>query len=532
MSKNLIDLFAPEEGYSFEKGLGCTYSVSDDTINHICRALKIDTNKEKYEAFFTGGDEGTFKLFVQQGELFGKSMPNFVVPINPEKGCLHAKVYLLKFTPFTPNNIDEGENKNKRLTYRVIVTSANLTNADEHNVYVRFDFDSDEGGCGLEDVFDNSSSPECFLKQLSICLNDKLSPNGENQNKQFYIVDQKTLKARSDIKSKTCLIVSPFLTKCTVSACFENAESRKILISRKDELDKLGKIEGVEYYVLNDSVEQNKEDNDKRLPSALHTKMYVFINEEQRKKNLPKATIFLGSANATISAFNGNIETLVKFEDDFDLDDFMKGFLLYEPTQDKPKEEKLKEFEDVCRKILQGFDYTDEYYKISIPEDLKGLSKKCEIQLGGSEKKCENNELTWKRENKCKHLVELEIKIGDDKDSIRYTKKYTLMVDGGSIQIQAETIVNQNILNRLAKAIKSGTSSKKQKDGDGNTKSNKIASVDGVMDLICQIKTKKNAEDMSQALEELIGAGNKDPFTDAKKEIDKIWEIKNGNNRK
>ena len=107
------------------------------------------------------------------------------------------------------------------------------------------------------------------------------------------------------------LIVSPFVSDGGLRRIVENRE-RALLVSRPESLEQPGcRFDGIErLYVLSKGTEDEAEtvvptEGEIDLTRGLHAKCYVVDAGW-------KAHIFTGSANATESAFNGNVEFLVE----------------------------------------------------------------------------------------------------------------------------------------------------------------------------------------------------------------------------
>ena len=126
---SLVKALACPEGFRFSCGVGCTYTVDEKTFSQLRDNLAGYSESGLLE--FDNGE--SFCLCVQQGK--NGLVHNAVHPVSPTRGVLHAKVYAMKFEPM----------KSGSPRYRVVVTSANLTAADELNITSVFDSEESEG---------------------------------------------------------------------------------------------------------------------------------------------------------------------------------------------------------------------------------------------------------------------------------------------------------------------------------------------------------------------------------------------------
>ncbi|RBN39683.1 hypothetical protein DMN50_19055, partial [Priestia megaterium] len=112
------------------------------------------------------------------------------------------------------------------------------------------------------------------------------------------------------------LIVSPFLSEETVSDINKLSlkHASKTLITRKSELSKLNEtlLSELDVYVLKDliidgeeMISGDQEKNETHQLQDIHAKMYV-------KTKYNEHHIYIGSANCSKNAFNGNVEFLLK----------------------------------------------------------------------------------------------------------------------------------------------------------------------------------------------------------------------------
>ena len=112
----------------------------------------------------------------------------------------------------------------------------------------------------------------------------------------------------TEYRADRVLAISPFLSTSAVGAIADDS-SKSVLVSRFEELEKLGKKDLANYseiFVLDDSSSHTEESVESATElSSLHAKCYIVDQGWE-------ASILLGSANATASGFGGNVEFLVE----------------------------------------------------------------------------------------------------------------------------------------------------------------------------------------------------------------------------
>lgn len=449
---NLFELCKPQNGYRFSKFVGCTYSADDSSITELKRALGVDLGVVTLGKFERGE---TAHLFVAQGHFKGE-VNNYICAVSG-KALLHAKVYAIEYS----NGVDNY--------LRVIVASANLTNADELNVYTYEDYPNQSIEM-VDDVTD-------FLAQ----------------SKNIIQVDKNILQTLVG----ATVIVSPFLTEGTVKRIFSKPTGNKILISRKDDLDNLSddcKTSGIQFYVLS-------EDDDN--PAALHSKMYIFNDH-----------LYLGSANCTHSAFHSNIETLVKVDATVDIDDFLKDYAPYMPQKNAGVLDVKKDFDRTCRTMINSFAYRDSLYWVS-GTLAQGITVTLDNQPGSPS--------TWSRTNPHKHMVTLKISNGT------YGDEFLIFIDGKPIAVDEQALqqtVTQSIVGAL-KLSKSATASGAMGKKAANSKSKPASDkVPDIISTIYQVKTEADAKKMIENIDGILQSCDKsykETLRNAKKALQNIW---------
>lgn len=422
---SLVKALACPDGFRFSCGVGCTYTVDEKTFS------QLRDNLAGYsESGLLEFDKGkSFCLCVQQGK--NGLVHNAVHPVSPTSGVLHAKVYAMKFEP-----LESGSPR-----YRVVVTSANLTAADELNITSVFDSEEREGsktgtefgstvsgffekhfpdivkGCKKECKPDTVKGCKEGCKISRLLCELKEVDFGVDGEVEFLDVSHNTLESiKDDAKDASAVICfSPFLSGGTVSQ-LKPRNGTLSLISRPDQMDLCKKdlnVNGVAAYTLGVPCADDEEGG--KLPNALHAKLYRIY----KPKDGETMTVinYLGSANATSAAFGQNIEALVRFEAKVDAKvdavEVLKEppYAGYTPTDaDDTENQQQKEFESLCREIAGTFKWCESAYTVSASSKATQKIGAIELKLSGEELEVEKDTCyTWPKTQKCRHCVTLLI---------------------------------------------------------------------------------------------------------------------------
>ena len=296
---SLFDLFDIPKGYVFDYLWGCTYSAKESSVNELRKRLKVNYNFESREKWENGE---SVCIYVQQGNYEGSYFPNFIHPINPKTGNnpknAHAKVFCIKYVKKDKSGVTP--------LYRLIIASANLTNSKEMNVYTVV-----EGQCNSGNINDQNGimaglkelikKYDHELKHLNGLIEDNIVFDDQIE---FINVSKETRdQMLSEAQNAEIVIFSPFLDDSVISDFSE--QGKLTVVSLSQEIEKIcannsfnKNFNMVDFRVL------NMDDSD----YSLHAKVYAF-----KKGN--RTVLYMGSANATESAFNGNIEVLTKIDD-------------------------------------------------------------------------------------------------------------------------------------------------------------------------------------------------------------------------
>ena len=414
---SLVKALACPDGFRFSCGVGCTYTVDEKTFSQLRDNLAGYSESGLLE--FDKGE--SFCLCVQQGK--NGLVHNAVHPVSPTSGVLHAKVYAMKFEPL----------KSGSPRYRVVVTSANLTAADELNITSVFDSEEREGsktgtefgstvsgffekhfpdivkGCKKECKPDTVKGCKEGCKISRLLCELKEVDFGVDGKVEFLDVSHNTLeRIKDEAKDASDVICfSPFLSGDTVSQ-LKPQNGTLSLISRPDQMDLCKKyLDKVTTYTLGVSDANNEEGVE--LPNALHAKLYRIYKPKDAKTTVIN---YLGSANATSAAFGQNIEALVRFEAEVKDIEALKEppYAGYTPTDaDDNGNQQQKTFESVCREIAGTF-MCESAYTVSASSKATQKIGAIELKLSGEELEVEKDTCyTWPKTQECRHCVTLLI---------------------------------------------------------------------------------------------------------------------------
>lgn len=489
---SLVKALACPEGFRFSCGVGCTYTVDEKTFS------QLRDNLAGYsESGLLEFDKGkSFCLCVQQGK--NGLVHNAVHPVSPTSGVLHAKVYAMKFEP-----LESGSPR-----YRVVVTSANLTAADELNITSVFDSEEREGsktgtefgstvsgffekhfpdivkGCKKECKPDTVKGCKEGCKISRLLCELKEVDFGVDGEVEFLDVSHDTLeRIKNDAKDASDVICfSPFLSGGTVSQ-LKPRNGTLSLISRPDQMDLCKKdlnVNGVAAYTLGVPCADDEEGG--KLPNALHAKLYRIY----KPKDGETMTVinYLGSANATSAAFGQNIEALVRFEAKVDAKvdavEVLKEppYAGYTPTDaDDNGNQQQKEFESLCREITGTFKCCESAYTVSASSKATQKIGAIELKLSGEELKLIGEEpegekgtcYTWLKPKECRHCVTLRIVPKNNMMDLQ-PQTYTMLVDGDALTVDKQKLRDE-ITKRIIGDILSKAGESRAAETGGKTSS-------------------------------------------------------------
>lgn len=482
---SLVKALACPDGFRFSCGVGCTYTVDEKTFS------QLRDNLAGYsESGLLEFDKGkSFCLCVQQGK--NGLVHNAVHPVSPTSGVLHAKVYAMKFEP-----LESGSPR-----YRVVVTSANLTAADELNITSVFDSEEREGsktgtefgstvsgffekhfpdivkGCKKECKPDTVKGCKEGCKISRLLCELKEVDFGVDGEVEFLDVSHNTLESiKDDAKDASAVICfSPFLSGGTVSQ-LKPRNGTLSLISRPDQMDLCKKdlnVNGVAAYTLGVPCADDEEGG--KLPNALHAKLYRIY----KPKDGETMTVinYLGSANATSAAFGQNIEALVRFEAKVDAKvdavEVLKEppYAGYTPTDaDDTENQQQKEFESLCREIAGTFKWCESAYTVSASSKATQKIGAIELKLSGEELEVEKDTCyTWPKTQRCRHCVTLCIVPKNNMMDLQ-PQTYTMLVDGDALPVDEQKLRDE-ITKRIIGDILSKAGESRAAETGGKTSS-------------------------------------------------------------
>lgn len=478
---SLVKALACPEGFRFSCGVGCTYTVDEKTFSQLRDNLAGYSESGLLE--FDKGE--SFCLCVQQGK--NGLVHNAVHPVSPTSGVLHAKVYAMKFEPM----------KSGSPRYRVVVTSANLTAADELNITSVFDSEEREGsktgtkfgstvsgffekhfpdivkGCKKECKPDTVKGCKEGCKISRLLCELKEVDFGVDGKVEFLDVSHNTLESIKDEAKDASDVIcfSPFLSGGTVLQ-LKPRNGTPSLISRPDQMDLCKKdLNGVAAYTLGVPCADDEEGG--KLPNALHAKLYRIYKQAGKAMTVIN---YLGSANATSAAFGQNIEALVRFEAKVRAIEDLKEppYVRYDDPADDNGNQQQKEFESLCREIAGTFKCCESAYTVSASSKATQKIGAIELKLSGEELEVEKDTCyTWPKPktSKClhRHCVTLRIVPKNNMMDLQ-PQTYTMLVDGAALPVDEQKLRDE-ITKRIIGDILSKAGESRAAETGGKTSS-------------------------------------------------------------
>ena len=362
---HLFDLLRPPEGYDLNYAVGTTYSLDLTTLltvpvgfayldydgsgdNDIPDPLLILDSIRQFSR--------KIAVFCQAGQIYvprfhhsilNAYLENAVFPVTaPNGGVFHAKVWLLRFT---------SQEKDIRIKYRLLCMSRNITFDKSWDTVVALDGEWEKRKNAyatnrpLSDFivklpdFSIHKVPSQITKNIKTISNEILTTKFDlpHDREEAYFDElyfwPMGLERKRDIKKKEKIftwpikaVISPFINDGFVERFLKERQDHPILISRSERLDTLKLINLETFnrnrvYTLADGasqelLEENSEQQSQPELSGLHAK--IFIMESGWN-----ASIFTGSANATLAAFTKNVEFMIELvgkKSRFGVDQFLR----------------------------------------------------------------------------------------------------------------------------------------------------------------------------------------------------------------
>jgi hypothetical protein len=328
----LLDSLKPPPGFHVDAAVGTTFTLSldallippaawashavadrMDSVDPILMANTLRAFAERTMVFHEAGFAAPFAVGY---ESLAPLLDEMLFPVVVDDGCtFHPKVWVLRFRS------DTGEQG-----LRVLIGSRNLTLDTTWDAIVRLDSaPGDEGvvdGSALADLLDSLpdrcsiSVPPARRTLLDGLVADLRStrfklPHGVESAE---ILAWSRARPVTDLFPERCehrLVISPFLGSDALQGLPRPDKSgRSVLVSRPSSLSE-EVAKGFEPYTLQTDVTDIDDGTDARLGSDLHAKVFAFDDGE-------RATVILGSANATSAAFGRNDEVVVRLHGDAD----------------------------------------------------------------------------------------------------------------------------------------------------------------------------------------------------------------------
>lgn len=408
------DVLTPPADYPvLEKAIATTYSLdisalvscmvplafSDDVNsrlfqNKVSTLTALRNLSEKLVVFC---DPSQIKTLKTRNQEFAILLEKMIIPVMLKQvgdiyPSFHPKMWLLQFT-----------NEKKEHSYRLIVLSRNISYDRCYDISLVLESFTEKRGKGAtERSFKKTKAildylqylktvSEISQEQLKI-INDLIKQMEKEQvgfkvdNSIFdeddwdiYPFYENTFRKAGKLFEKTVLknkegykkilVMSPFLSKETLTSLQKallkknSSEKRIKLITRQDSINGIdaNNYSYIDFYVLNpnaitgettkinDDLEVEQEEQNKESISSeeklhdIHAK--IFLTESKDEKEL-----FVGSANATNSAFKWNNELLIRLgtsHSSMTVDKFFKDLNTEKENMFVPAELKLTESEDL-----------------------------------------------------------------------------------------------------------------------------------------------------------------------------------------
>lgn len=337
----LIDAMRPPLGFGLESAMAVTFTLDLRALLAAPAAFALTgpesvtsdgAHHEPIELLHAVRTHaGKITIFSQVGEIalppsrrvFG-FLEQSVVPVRaPRGGVVHPKVWVLRYEAI--GEAAGEEPREQRL--RVLVASRNLTFDASWDTVVRLDEATNGFGASLAaigDLFEGllatagerAASHLGRVRSLSSSLrNERFALPAGVDELHVHVLGLASSASPLPESASRSLIISPFVT----DDFFSNVRPAPIdeLVSRPESLDLLGARSLRQMgalYAFDDGSAPELEEGKDRLSSGdpgrplvgLHAKVFAF-------EDAGRASVFLGSANATGAAFDSNIEVLLEF---------------------------------------------------------------------------------------------------------------------------------------------------------------------------------------------------------------------------
>ena len=389
--QNFLTLLRPPTGYRLEAAVGTTFSLDFVALTSALLAM-IDTQPDEDSAKPIESLHAMTRLarrvqiFVNRGQVQGPQQVSrltvlydrIVHEIRVPDGSFHPKVWV---TYYRPRSIAGGGHRPEIV--RVICASRNLTTSQCWEAFVSFEGEvgkskvSGELNKGIVDFLRKLAAATPFHSSLLTRVNEALARARFALGRPFQAEakflwqwhNSPALLQCLPTTGQRALIVSPFVRKTFLEGVLGRFE-QTILISTQHELDALQGDDFIERLCGGKNrvfVVEPVDTDSGETAMDLHAKLMVFDDPT-------RTTTFLGSANASVSAWSGtNCEAVLRFSPGVSVDHFCDRFVYDEGSakngerrlrgwiskyrrqakDDSPEERAERELSEVCASICQ-----------------------------------------------------------------------------------------------------------------------------------------------------------------------------------
>lgn len=388
----------PPPGYELSRAIATTYSLDLLSLLSIPVALfyaknldgKVNDNRMDILSAIDKTSD-TVKVYCQKGKI--KVPPEMhkliafveecVVEVLPPNAAtsFHSKVWVLRYS-----------NAKKRVLYRVIVMSRNLTNDRSWDIGFFA-----EGFIGKRNLKENKPLVDfvSYLKGLEE-FNESNQFIEDLAKVKFYInapFDKMRFSPmgfenyKNPLQKeifKDLLVVSPFIDKTSLYLISKQTTSKKCLFSRREELDKIpaSDLTNWETYAFSQKIVEGEtyegiDEDASEIPGLqqLHAKLYIGSLKDNSTR------WYLGSANFSWPALNHNGEFLVGLDTNDRSASFSQMYnlltgvneniVLFEPYEPRESviENKEHDFRSIRYDLLKYLEEVGNFWGECIKED-------------------------------------------------------------------------------------------------------------------------------------------------------------------
>ena len=322
----LLDALRPPRGFEVDAAIGTTYTLSldallippaawamhavSDRLDAVDPILLANTLRQFAERTMVFHQAGAAAPFTAGSDELSSFLDEMAFPVRVEQGStFHPKIWVLRFRSA------DGE-----VGYRLLIGSRNLSLDSTWDVLVRLDSaPMDDGSVPATAIADLlrslparttvsiPSDRSVLLESVAEDL-DQLSfvpPDGCDSAEIFWRTRNGSLPSLFPTRCDRRLVISPFLGASGLGRLpTARRNGRSVLVSRSTSLTQELAV-GFEPFTLTTDATDVEAGDEARRGSELHAKVYAFDDGD-------RATVILGSANATGAAFSANDEVVVR----------------------------------------------------------------------------------------------------------------------------------------------------------------------------------------------------------------------------